>query len=304
MAAARFVLLERAPGAVQNRCMDDTSRAEDRAAALSSDRTGPPTPFVRPIGRVNWLGVWTLYAKEVQRFLKVYLQSVLAPVVTTLLFLAIFTLALGGAMRSVANVPFEIFLGPGLIMMAMLQNAFANTSSSIVISKVQGNIVDVLMPPMSPGELTFCYTFAGATRGVMVGAVTSLAMWAFVPLQIHHVGFILFHAAGASLMLSLLGLIGGIWADKFDHISAVTNFVILPLSFLSGTFYSIERLPGAWNIAAHFNPFFFMIDGFRYGFIGRADGPLLLGIAVVIAINLALWWVALWMFKTGYKMKS
>jgi ABC-2 type transport system permease protein len=288
--------------------MDDTSRAEDLAAPHSSNAAGPPAPItaptVRPIGRVNWLGVWTLYAKEVQRFLKVYQQSVLAPVVVTLLFLAIFTLALGGAVRRVADVPFEEFLGPGLIMMAMLQNAFANTSSSIVISKVQGNIVDVLMPPMNPGELTFCYAFAGATRGVIVGVITSLAMWAFVPLQIHHLGFILFHAAGASLMLSLLGLIGGIWADKFDHISGVTNFVILPLSFLSGTFYSIERLPGAWNIAAHFNPFFFMIDGFRYGFIGRADGSLLLGIAVVVAINLALWRVAYWMFKSGYKMKS
>jgi len=259
---------------------------------------------VRPIGRVNWLGAWTLYAKEVQRFLKVYQQSVLAPAVTTLLFLAIFTLALGGTVRRVAGVPFAEFLGPGLIMMAILQNAFANTSSSILISKVQGNIVDVLMPPMSAGELTFAYAVAGATRGIIVGSVTSLAMWAFVPLQVNHVGFVLFHAVGASLMLSLLGLIGGIWADKFDHISGVTNFIILPLSFLSGTFYSIERLPGAWNTAARFNPFFYMIDGFRYGFIGRADGALPLGIAVVIAINLALWWVALWMFRSGYKMKS
>ncbi|MHA1538194.1 MAG: ABC transporter permease [Alphaproteobacteria bacterium] len=289
--------------------MNDTRKTGDAAPATASGApTAPPPiappPSVRSIGRVNWLGVWTLYAKEVQRFLKVYQQSVLAPVVTTLLFLAIFTLALGGAVRRVGNVPFEEFLGPGLIMMAMLQNAFANTSSSIVISKVQGNIVDVLMPPMSPGELTFCYAVSGATRGVLVGVVTSLAMSAFVPLGIHHFGFIVFHACGASLMLSLLGLIGGIWADKFDHISAVTNFVILPLSFLSGTFYSIERLPGGWNVFAHFNPFFFMIDGFRYGFIGRADGPLLLGIAVVIGINLALWWVALWMFKSGYKMKS
>lgn len=284
--------------------MDDTSRTEDRAGALASGANNPLAPVVRPIGRINWLGMWTLYSKEIQRFLKVYQQAVLAPVVTTLLFLAIFTLALGGAVRRVADVPFEVFLGPGLIMMAMLQNAFANTSSSIVISKVQGSIVDVLMPPISPGELTFCYAVAGATRGVLVGLVTSLVMWVFVPMNIHHLGFVLFHACGASLMLSLLGLIGGIWADKFDHISAVTNFVILPLSFLSGTFYSIERLPGVWNTVAHFNPFFFMIDGFRYGFIGRADGPLLLGIAVVICINLALWWVALWMFKTGYKMKS
>ncbi|MCH8155527.1 MAG: ABC transporter permease, partial [Proteobacteria bacterium] len=154
----------------------------------------PPTP--RAIGAVNWRGLWTLYSKEVRRFVSVFTQTLLAPMVTTLLFLAIFTLALGGAGRVVEGVDFVRFLAPGLIMMSLMQNAFANTSSSIVMAKVQGNIVDVLMPPISPGELTFCYALAGATRGVIVGAVTSLAMWAFVPLQIHHLGFILFHAAG------------------------------------------------------------------------------------------------------------
>jgi len=280
--------------------MDDTARIEDRGKA------GPPAPPrspARPIGAVNWIGVWTLYAKEVQRYLKVVQQSVLAPVATTLIFLAIFSLAIGRSVHTVVGVSFPVFLAPGLIMMAMLQNAFANTSSSIVISKVQGNIVDVLMPPMSASELTFGYAGAGATRGLMVGVVTGLAMWAFVPVRIHDPFFILYHACGASLMLSLLGLIGGIWADKFDHISAVTNFVILPLSFLSGTFYSIERLPGVWNTIAHLNPFFFMIDGFRYGFIGRSDGPLMVGLGVVLAINVALWLVARWMFKAGYKLK-
>jgi len=262
------------------------------------------SPAMRHIGAVNWTGVWTLYSKEVHRFVKVYLQSVFAPVITSLLFLAIFTLALGRSVQTVVGVPFVVFLAPGLMMMAMIQNSFANTSSSMVISKVQGNIVDVLMPPMSPGELTFAYAVAGATRGLMVGVVTGLAMWIFVPLRIHDPFLILFHACGASLMMSLLGLIGGIWADKFDHIAAVTNFIILPLSFLSGTFYSIERLPGLWNTAAHFNPFFFMIDGLRYGFIGRADGPLLLGVGVVLAINIALWLVARWMFASGYKLKS
>ena len=159
----------------------------------------------------------------------------------------------------------------GLIMMTMMQNAFANTSSSIVIAKVQGNIVDVLMPPLSAGELTLGMAAGGVTRGVMVGVATGLAMWIFVPLRIHDPAILLFHAVNASLMLSLLGMIGGIWSERFDHIAAVTNFVITPLSFLSGTFYSIERLPENWQFAAHLNPFFYLIDGMRYGFIGRAE---------------------------------
>jgi ABC-2 type transport system permease protein len=290
--------------------MDDTSRVDEQtggpalAVARLNEADDGLRPVVRHIGRVNWRGTWTLYAKEVTRFAKVYLQSVFAPVVTSLLFLAIFTLALGRSVQTIVGVPFAEFLAPGLMMMAMIQNSFANTSSSMVISKVQGNIVDVLMPPMSPGELTFAYAVAGATRGLMVGVVTGLAMWAFVPMRIHDPVLLVFHACGASLMMSLLGLMGGIWADKFDHIAAVTNFVILPLSFLSGTFYSIERLPGLWNTVAHFNPFFFMIDGFRYGFIGHADGPLALGVAVILGINVALWMIARWMFVSGYKLKS
>ena len=240
---------------------------EHRTLSLAGTR-------VRQIGRVNWRGLWTLYMKEVRRFLNVFTQTLLAPMVTTLLFLAIFTLALGGAGRMVGGVDFALFLAPGLIMMSIVQNAFANTSSSIVIAKVQGNIVDVLMPPLSPGELTLGFAAGGVTRGIM-----------------------------AALMLALLGLIGGIWAEKFDHIAAVTNFVITPFSFLSGTFYSIERLPAAWQVAAHFNPFFYMIDGFRYGFIGHADSSLLLGVAVMAGFNLFLWTLTYRMFATGYRLK-
>jgi len=264
-----------------------------------------PLAAPRRIGAVNWIGVWTLYVKEVQRFSKVFTQTLLAPVVTTLLFLAIFTLAIGGRFFDPSTgVTFGQFLAPGLITMAMIQNSFANTSSSMMISKVQGNIVDVLMPPLSPGELTCGYVIAGATRGVMVGLATGLAMWAFVPMRIHDPALILFHAVSASLALSLLGLIGGIWADKFDHIAAVTNFVIMPLSFLSGTFYSIERLPGLWHQIAQANPFFYMIDGLRYGFIGRADGSLLVGVLVMLGVNAALWTLCHWMFKSGYKLKA
>jgi len=261
-------------------------------------------PEFHPVAGVNWRGLYTLVVKEVRRFLKVFTQTVFAPVVTTLLFLAIFTLALGRSVTQVVGVPFSEFLAPGLIMMAMVQNAFANTSSSIVIAKVQGNIVDVLMPPLSAAELTFGYAAGGVARGVIVGLVTGLVMALFVPMRIHALGFVLFHAVAASLTLSLLGVIGGIWSEKFDHIAAVTNFVITPLAFLSGTFYSVERLPGIWHTIAHLNPFFYMIDGFRYGFIGHADGPLATGIVTMIAVNAALWALCQWMFATGYKLKD
>ncbi|MGE4562325.1 MAG: ABC transporter permease [Rhodospirillales bacterium] len=252
----------------------------------------------------NWIGLWTLYMREVRRFFKVYTQTLLAPVVTTLLFLAIFSLALGDATRSVGGVPFMVFLAPGLIMMSIAQNAFANTSSSIVIAKIQGNIVDTLMPPFTAHELTLGIALGGATRGICVGVATGIGMSLFVNFSIHNVLFILYHAVMASLMLSLLGTIGGIWSEKFDHIAAVTNFVITPLSFLSGTFYSIQRLPEAVQIAAHLNPFFYMIDGFRYGFIGHADGSLMGGVVAMAGINIALWSLCTWMFASGYKLKA
>ncbi|WP_086465992.1 ABC transporter permease [Oceanibaculum nanhaiense] len=264
-----------------------------------------PRPLApRAIGRVNWLGLWTLYQKEVRRFLKVFVQTVAAPMVTSLLFLLVFTLALGRGDMVIGGVSYSEFLAPGLIMMAIAQNAFANTSSSIVVAKVQGNIVDTLMPPLGPAELTAGFALGGVTRGLAVGCSTLLAMWLFVPVTFAHPEFVLFHALSAALLLSLLGIIGGIWADKFDHIAAVTNFVIVPLTFLSGTFYSTERLPGIWYELAHVNPFFFMIDGFRYGFIGHADAPPLAGIAVMTGCNLALLAVSYTMLKSGYKLKT
>ncbi len=264
--------------------------------------SGPPV--ARPIGLVNWRGLWTLYVREVKRFYKVGTQTVAAPVVTSLLFFAIFNVALDGDARTVGTLSFAVFLAPGLIMMSILQNAFANTSSSILVSKVQGNIVDVLMPPMSPAELTIAFNAGGITRGLLVGLVTGLALWVFVDVKIHDPVAIVFYAVGASAMMSLLGLIGGIWAEKFDHIAAMTNFVVVPLSFLSGTFYSIERLPEVWQDVARFNPFFHAIDGFRYGFIGNSDSALWVSAAVMIVINAALFLLVYRLFATGYKLKS
>ena len=262
----------------------------------------PPLP--RDIGAVNWIGLWTLYQREVYRFLKVYTQTIAAPVVTTLLFYAVFALALGGVVRMAGSVPFLVFLGPGLIVMAMAQNAFANTSSSMVISKVQGNIVDVLMPPLSPLEMAVAFVGGGITRGMLVGVVTGAAIWAFVPLGIHSPGYILFHGLMASMMLAQLGMIGGIWSEMFDHIAAFTNFVVTPLTFLSGTFYSVDRLPPAFWWMAHFNPFFYMIDGFRYGFIGQSDGTLTAGILVLLGANAVLLWLTHRLFATGYHLKA
>ena len=261
-------------------------------------------PEPRRYGAVNWLGLWTLTAREVRRFLKVFTQTIVAPVVTTLLLLAVFALALGGSVREIAGLSFAEFLVPGLIIMAMVQNAFANTSSSMVISKVQGNIVDSLMPPLSAAELTVGFALGGVVRGVAVGVVVGLSLLPFVVVHIHDVGMIVFHGLAGSLLLSLLGLVGGIWSEKFDHIAAVTNFVVTPLAFLSGTFYTIDRLPPPWHEIALFNPFFYMIDGFRYGFIGHADASLMLGVAVMLAANAALLWLAYAMFRRGYRLRA
>jgi ABC-2 type transport system permease protein len=258
----------------------------------------------RQFGAVNWLGVWTLYLKEVRRFIKVYTQTLLAPMATTLLYLVVFLLAMGGQGRSVGGIPYGDFLAPGLIMMAMTQNAFANTSSSVVIAKVQGNIVDILMPPLSAIELTMAITLGGATRGVVVGLVLVPVMAIFVHLSIASLFAVLFFGFTASLMLSTLGVVGGVWSEKFDHIAAVTNFIVVPLSFLSGTFYSVDKLPEPWRLLAHFDPFFYMIDGFRSGFIGHADAPLWLGVTVMLGLNVALLALCWRMFAIGYKLKA
>ena len=259
---------------------------------------------VQTIKGINWVGLNTLIKREVGRFLNVYTQTIVAPVVTTLLFYAVFALAFGGIQRQIGAVPYMEFLAPGLILMTMVQNAFANTSSSVVISKVQGNIVDVLMPPLSALELYIGFVAGSVLRGLCVGVVTMIVISFFIPLHIHAPFIIASYAILGTLLLGTLGLAAGIWSEKFDHIAAVTNFLVTPLTFLSGTFYSIEQLPEFWRGLAEYNPFFYMIDGFRYGFIGQADGSVFIGIIVLLVLNLALMALTLWMLRTGYKIKS
>ena len=258
----------------------------------------------RTIGAVNYVGLYTLVKREVGRFVNVYLQTIVAPVITTLLFYTVFALAFGGVAREINGLPFLEFLAPGLIMMTMVQNAFANTSSSMVIAKVQGNIVDILLPPLSPIEIYVGYVVGGIARGVVVGGVTGLVMSMFVDIPIHSWFYILSYGVLGTLLLSSLGLAGGIWSDKFDHIAAVTNFVVTPLTFLSGTFYALESLPEFWQKLAHYNPFFYMIDGFRSGFIGVSDGNLTLGLVYLLVINIGLATLSYRMLSTGYKIKA
>lgn len=275
---------------------EDTWSAELRRAADGST-FGTPAD-------VNLRGVWTLYVKEVRRFLKVYLQTLAAPLITTLLFLAVFALALGGEQRLIGAVPYLEFLAPGLLVMAVVQNAFANTSSSLVIAKVQGNIVDYLMPPLAPGELVLGLVMGGITRGVLVGIVTVAAMLPFVSMGLPHPLIALASLLLAAALLSLLGFLAALWAQKFDEMAAVTNFLITPLSFLSGTFYSIHDLPEPWHLLAMLNPFFYMIDGVRYGMTGHADGHPWVGVAVLVVTVAVTWIVAVRLVRTGWRLKA
>lgn len=258
----------------------------------------------RKINGINKVGLITLIRKEVGRFVSVYTQTIVAPVITTLLFYAVFALAFGGVARTIGDLPYLEFLAPGLVMMTMVQNAFANTSSSMVIAKVSGSIVDILMPPLSAGELYVGYIVGGILRGLSVGIAVAIVVEIFVGLHIHSLFHILVFAVLGNMLLASIGLAAGIWSQKFDHIAAVTNFLVTPLTFLSGTFYSITQLPTVWHNFALYNPFFYMIDGFRYGFIGHADGNVNIGMATLLAANIAIAVLILWMLKSGYKMKS
>ncbi len=286
------------------------SAPEAPAAAPAIDTFG-----ARRFGRVNWIGVWTLYKKEVQRFLKVAFQTVFAPIITTMLYLTVFLVAFSGADRNPVMegvmVPYAAFLPPGLMMMAILSNAFQNASSSLIIAKVQGSVVDILMPPLSPSELTAAFVAGAATRGLLVGAVTAVTIALFMlttgaGFSIANLAAIIYFALMASLFLGAIGAIAGMWAEKFDQLALITNFVITPLTFLSGTFYSVnkEGLPDWVPALSQFNPLFYLIDGFRYGFIGVADAPVLRGAVISFLLTVATIALTYFLFRRGYKLKA
>ena len=252
----------------------------------------------------NWIGLWTLFSKETTRFLKVFYQTVLAPVVTNILFLTVFLIVIDRKDFSLGGVGYSEFLVPGLIMMQILQNSFMNTSSTIMISKVQGNIVDILLPPLSSLELTLALSFGGVARGMIVGLASTIALYFFIDMKFINFFYIIFFSFSGSLSLSLLGIMGGIWSEKFDHMAGLTAFIITPLTFLSGSFYSIQKLPLILESLAKYNPIFYFIDGFRAGFIGYSDAPILNGIIVCIFLNTILFFLVYKMFQTGYKLRT
>lgn len=268
-----------------------------------------PEPGVPVIRNVNWGGLRTLYIKEVRRFFKVQLQTVWAPAVTTLLYLVIFTVALGGGGRMLVldGVPIHYadFIAPGLIVMGMLQNAFANASFSLLVGKIQGTIVDYLMPPLSTGEMLAALAGGSVTRAFCVGGAVWLAMalWGIHVFPAHLWAVLWFGFLG-SLFLALMGVMTSIWAEKFDHAAAVTNFVVAPLALLSGTFYSVENLSPVFRAISHANPFFYIISGFRYGFLGVADSPILIGSVVILTLDVVLGLACYLLLRRGWKIKS
>ncbi|WP_194952996.1 ABC transporter permease [Sphingopyxis solisilvae] len=288
----------------------------DQPQFLSPDSTesAATRPFAEPgvphIRALNVPGMLALYVKEVRRFFKVQLQTIWAPAITTLLFLVIFTVALGGAGRQVIGVPFADFIAPGLIMMAMLQNSFANSSFSLLVGKIQGTIVDYLMPPLAVGELMIALVGAAITRAMLVGSALWLAMsfWPGVHVGADHLWAVALFAILGAMMLGFLGLITSVWAEKFDHAAAVTNFVVTPLALLSGTFYSVDRLAPWFQTIAHANPVYYAIMGFRYGFIGTVDStiahPVQTAIAVLVAANIVLGLVTYRLLASGWKLKA
>jgi ABC-2 type transport system permease protein len=258
------------------------------------------------IRNVNWIGLKTLFVKEVRRFMKVQLQTVWAPAITTLLYLAIFTVSLGRIRAEVLGVAFADFLAPGLIVMGMVQNAFANSSFSLLVGKVQGTIVDYIMPPLSNAELLAAMVGAAVTRAFLVGFAIWLVMlfWPGVHvLPKAPLVALVFGLLGSSLV-ALIGVMTSIWAEKFDHAAAVTNFVIAPLALLSGTFYSVDRLAPTFQAISHANPFFYIISGFRYGFLGHSDSNIWLGGSVLLAANALMILIVYRVLQSGWKLRN
>jgi len=259
---------------------------------------------VRRFGLVNWIGAYHLYIKEVNRFFIVWAQTLLSPLISSLLFLSVLSLAIGNERGEVLGFPFITFLAPGLIAMQVIQQAFSHSSSSIMIGKIQGNIVDILYAPLTAGEITLATNLAACTRSFMIALVSIIVFNFIVELEFYNFFYIFIFVFLGSFILSSLGIIIGLWAEKFDHMASATNFIIVPLSFLSGTFYSIDRLPDVLLNVSKMNPFFYIIDGFRYGFLGASDGSIIFGLFYLTILSCLSWFAAYILFKKGYKIKS
>ena len=260
--------------------------------------------YEKKFGYVNFLGFFALYQKEILRFLKVIIQTIISPLVSALLFLMVLSLAIGNDRGGALGVSFITFLAPGLIAMQIIQQAFAHTSSSIMIGKIQGNIVDVLYAPLLPGEVTLAIILAAVTRSIII-AVVSIVVFSFIiDLEFYNFYYIFIYTFLGSFILGAIGFVVGLWAEKFDNMASATNFIIVPLSFLSGTFYSIKRLPDILQKISEWNPFFYIIDGFRYGFLGVSDGSINFGLSYLAVLSFLTWFVSYILFKRGYKIKS
>ena len=258
----------------------------------------------RRFGLINWVGAWTLYKKESLRFLIVWVQTIFSPLISSLLFLLVLSLAIGTGRGEMLGVSFISFLAPGLIAMQVIQQSFSHSSSSFMIGKIQGNIVDVLYAPLSAAEVTIAVSLAATTRSFIIAAVSILTFYLIIDIQIKHFLMLITFTFLSSFILGNIGTIAGLWAEKFDHMASATNFVIVPLSFLSGTFYTINKLPDFLQTISKANPFFYMIDGFRYCFIGKSDGSIIVGIIYLSILSLLSWFTAYYLYKKGYKIKS
>ena len=259
---------------------------------------------LKGIGAVNWIGLMTLTKREIMRFIKIYMQTIIGPALTTLLFLIIFSIALGRSSKLVGEIPFLEFLGPGLIIMSMIQNSFGNSSSSLLSAIVAGNISDFLMPPFTPFEFASAFLIGSIARGLLVGIASVALIITLVPIKVYDLVALVYFSFISCSIMGLVGIISGIWADKFDQMAAITNFLVTPLALLSGTFYSISNLPTTFYLVSQLNPFFYMIDGFRYSLIGYSDANIIVGATVLFILNLVLFITTIVIIKKGYRLKS
>ena len=259
---------------------------------------------VNKFGFINYVGFISLYSRECSRFFVVWAQTLLSPLVSSLLFLSVLSLALGSQRGDVLGHSFIVFLAPGLIIQSMMLQSFSHSSSSLMISKMQGNIIDLLYAPLSALEVSISIILAAVTRSIIIGIVSTLVFFLIVDIKITNIIFVFYSAFFGSFFIGSLGFITGLWATKFDHTATITNFIITPLAFLSGVFYTIDKLPSIFQTVSYFNPFFHIINIFRYGFLGVSDGNIYFGIIYLPLLSLSAWFIAYILYRNGYKIKT